>query len=316
MKRFLMIAAALAASLPSFAQKTWAVVNLSSNFMREDVGYEAEMGNQALMGTVVKVLGHQDDWTLIESPEPYQAWAVNRGLVEMTEEEKDAYLAEPKLICIAEYSHVFLKTNSRSERICDLVMGDIVRSTGRKVLGWAEVKIPDGSIGWVRGEDLMKFEKWATSRDLSGENVEALARAFLGVPYMWGGKSIKHVDCSGLSSMVYHMLGVILPRNASQQVKVGKEVPMDELQKGDLLFFGRAATEEKPERISHVAIYIGDGKIIHSSYYVRENSIVPGTGDYCGRQPLHARRIIGCVDNGNGILSIRSSQNYFVQPKK
>lgn len=313
MKRFLTTALAILLVLQVFAQQRWAVVEFSSNMMREEVGYDAELGNQALMGTVVKVLGHEDDWTLIESPEPYQAWVVNRGLVEMTEEEKNAYIAEPKLICTVEYTHVMSQTKADSDRICDLVMGDLVRSTGRAVLGWTEVILPSGQKGWVRSGYLEDFGKWASSRELTGENVIKMAKKFLGVPYMWGGTSIKHVDCSGLSSCTYRMLGVLLPRNASQQVKVGTEVPMDKLEKGDLLFFGRAASEGKPEKISHVAIYLGDGKIIHSSYIVRINSIVPEADDYCGRQPLHARRIIGNVDNGTGIYSIAHSPLYFKQ---
>lgn len=313
MKRFLITALASLLTLQVFAQQRWAVVEFSSNMMREEVGYDAELGNQALMGTVVKVLGHEDDWTLIESPEPYQAWVVNRGLVEMTEEEKDAYVAEPKLICTEEYTHVVSQTKAGSDRICDLVMGDLVRSTGRAVLGWAEVILPSGQKGWVRSGCLEDFGKWASSRELTGENVIKMAKKFLGVPYMWGGTTIKHVDCSGLSSSVYHMLGVLLPRNASQQVKVGTEVPMDKLEAGDLLFFGRAAADGKPERISHVAIYMGEGKYIHSSYVVRINSIDPKADDYSGRQPLHARRIIGNVDNGKGIYSIEHSPLYFKQ---
>lgn len=313
MKRISVILAGLLAGVCAFGQQTWAVVNFSSNFMREKPDYDQEVGNQALMGTVVKVIGHQGDWTLVESPEPYQAWVVNRGLVEMSEEQKDAYVAEPKLICTREYDCIRLDPTETSAKISDLVMGDILRGTGRKVLGWTEISMPDGQKGWVRSAALKDFGKWAESRVLNGDNVESLARQFMGVPYMWGGKSIKHVDCSGLTSAVYFMLGVLLPRNASQQAKVGDEVPLDSLQKGDLLFFGRAAEGENPERISHVAIYVGDGRIIHSSYLVRENSIIPGAGNYTGRTPLHARRIIGCVDSGKGITSLLKSPLYFKQ---
>ena len=90
----------------------------------------------------------------------------------------------------------------------------------------------------------------------------------------------------------------MLPRNASQQVKCGErvEIPRGEgkhryereeateavknLQRGDLVFFGTPATDEKPMKITHVGIYLGDNKIIHSSHRVRINSLIPGDADY------------------------------------
>ena len=56
-----------------------AVVDLSANFMREKPEYEAELGDQALMGTIVEVLENKDGWAKIKSPEPYTAWVDNRG---------------------------------------------------------------------------------------------------------------------------------------------------------------------------------------------------------------------------------------------
>lgn len=313
MKRFLTAVAALALCISSFAQTKWAVVNLSSNFMREEPDYAAENGTQALMGTVVEVIDTVDYWIQIKSPEPYVAWTTSMGLTPMTEQEKDDYIMAPKFICTALYTHIFESPNAKSRQICDFIMGDLVLKTGIKKGGWTKVTIPSGKSGWVKTKEIQDFATWASTREVTGENVEAIARKFMGVPYMWGGTSIKHVDCSGLARSVYFMLGVLLPRNASQQAKVGIEVSREEARKGDLIFFGKSATEDKPERVSHVGIYLGDGNVIHSSLVVRENSILNGAKNQYTNNILHFRRIIGQVDNGTGITSMLKSPAYFKQ---
>ena len=76
------------------------------------------------------------------------------------------------------------------------------------------------------------------------------------------------------------MNGILLPRNASQQIKCGDRVELDNLQRGDLVFFGTPETADKPMRITHVGIYLGNNRIIHSSHKVRINSLIPDDEDY------------------------------------
>jgi cell wall-associated NlpC family hydrolase len=63
-------------------------------------------------------------------------------------------------------------------------------------------------------------------------------------------------------------------------IKCGIPVQLDQLQRGDLVFFGTAASDEKPMRVTHVGIYLGDNRIIHSSHMVRINSLNPEDADY------------------------------------
>jgi cell wall-associated NlpC family hydrolase len=89
------------------------------------------------------------------------------------------------------------------------------------------------------------------------------AHDFIGVPYLWGGASSDNgFDCSGLTMTVYQLNGLDLPRNSKRQFDVGSPVDrISDLQKGDLVFF----SAKWKNCVSHVGVYIGDGKFIHAS---------------------------------------------------
>lgn len=315
MKRFFATAALAFLCFAGLAQdKEWAVVNFSSNFMREEPGYAAENGNQALMGTVVKVEDKKSYWYKITSPEPYTAWCTGTGLVFMTEEEKDAYIAAPKFICTAEFTHMYSEPSAKSERITDLTAGDLLLKKDARKGRWQQVALPSGKTGWVEKKAVEDFRTWAETRTLTGDSIVQLAKTCIGVPYLWGGTTLKHMDCSGFSRTIYFLHGILLPRNASQQAKVGVEIPsLEEALPGDLIFYGRKADGDKPERVTHVTIYMGGGEIIHSASYVHRNSIIPGTDNFYDGTRLHIRRILGNQDNGAGIVSTRKSPYYFPQ---
>ena len=128
------------------------------------------------------------------------------------------------------------------------------------------------------------------------------------------------LDCSGLTRSVFFANGILLPRNASQQGRIGENLPLfsaegkvvwDWLLPGDLVFWGREASDGKPAKATHVGIYIGDGRFIHSSFMVRINSLDPSSPDYYARKPLCARRIVGHVDApDSGIISVFASPSY------
>jgi len=108
-------------------------------------------------------------------------------------------------------------------------------------------------------------------QSVSSSDVVAYASNFLGVPYVWGGTSPSGFDCSGLVQYVYAHFGVSLPRVAEDQQNSGTAVSRNELQPGDLVFFGYPA--------HHVGIYVGDGAYLHA----------PKTGDVVKISSLDAR---------------------------
>ena len=286
----------LASNINAQEPKRMAVVQTSTCYMRLQPDYESALETQELMGTVVEIVGEQGYWREIVSPQPYKAWTTEKTLVEMTPEELKAYEDAPKYIYTAHYGHVYTTpTIHNPSAICDLVGGDILRVVEKKKGSaspsgkhgkWVEVLLPSGRTGWVLKKDVRPLSERIDIR--MGDSAEGLvsvekmedvirqAYSLLGVPYLWGGMSSKGVDCSGLVRICFLMNDILLPRNATQQIKCGKEVNIKDIQRGDLIFFGNTETGA----ITHVGIYLGNGEFIHASHLVRVNSLIPGAENY------------------------------------
>ena len=318
MKRILLLAVLAFGALTAAAQDwdgpQWAVVNSSSCFLRLKPDYESGNETQCLMGTVLRVHGADRYWRLVDAPDYPDVWTTQLNVAFMDEAGKDAWIAAPKYICSAEYTHLYAEPSLTADRVCDFTMGDLVRRGTRSVRGWVEVFLPSGKACWARAYDVMDFDEWVRTREATRENLIATARRLLGTPYMWGGASVKHFDCSGFTQFVYRQCGIVLPRNAREQIHTGEEIPydFDRMLPGDLIFYGPPATARKPMVVAHVAMYMGDKKIIHSSQVVRINSLVPEGEDYYERtNPLGVRRILGHVDDGSGIRSVAVRPWYY-----
>jgi len=110
----------------------------------------------------------------------------------------------------------------------------------------------------------IEIEKIESNREISNltqlqRKIIADAESWLGVPYLWGGNTRRGVDCSGFVKNVYSSNGIELPRTAQLQYNYSTKINDNEKVPGDLVFFS------KGNRITHVGIYIGNNRIIHSS---------------------------------------------------
>ncbi len=126
-----------------------------------------------------------------------------------------------------------------------------------------------GQIQKIRAE-APRLSRGSSGAPASSNSIIAYASTFQGVPYVYGGNGPSSFDCAGFTCYVFAHFGISLPRVASDQQNVGTYVSRDQLQPGDLVFFGSPA--------HHVGIYVGDGCMIHA----------PHTGDVVKISPLHS----------------------------
>jgi len=103
------------------------------------------------------------------------------------------------------------------------------------------------------------------------KQIEKLAKAKLGKTYKWGGNGPYAYDCSGFTKEVFELNGITIPRVSKEQAKVGLKVSKQNLQKGDLIFFD----DKHSSAVSHVGIYLGNGKFIHASKFHKKIVISP-----------------------------------------
>lgn len=304
--------------LPSkeLGDKIYGVINLSVSNVRTNPDHPAELSTQSLLGTPIKVLKKgQWGFFLVQTPDNYISWLDDDGFQLMNETEWNEWKQSQKIIYTNEFGWAYEKPDKSSQHISDLVAGNLLKILNEEK-DFYFVEFPDKRTAYVLKSESEKFDQWYSSLNPSGESILSTAYRFMGVPYLWGGTSSKGMDCSGFTKTVYFLNGIILPRDASQQVHTGELVDTkngwENLQAGDLLFFGSKADGERKERITHVAIYIGDGDFIHAAGRVRINSFnkaKPYYSEYRDNAFIRAKRILTSVGK-NGIEKIMDNEFY------
>ncbi len=201
--------------------------------MRSAPDDRAELETQVLYGEQVKLLqSGEGDWVEIQlGNEDYTGW-VDQKLFSTAQEEEGAFLLTEMVALV------------------QLGIG------GQQWLGFGSKM--DTAVKQINPS--LSLINRTVENDL---DIVQVAKRFLGAPYLWGGKSVMGIDCSGFSQLVMEAKGVWLPRNASRQVLSGHSVDFANRQTGDLAFF-----TTKSDKITHVGIIIPEG-IIHAHGEVR-----------------------------------------------
>jgi len=304
--------------LPSkeLGSKIYGVINLSVANFRSKPDHPAELVTQAILGTPVKIYKKgEDGYYLVQTPDGYISWLDGDGFVSMDYSEFNEWLSSPKIIYTNVSGLSYSLSDENSQPVSDLVAGNLLKIIGEDS-NFYLVNYPDGRSAYIKKSESTLFDGWYNSLNPTGETILQTAFQFMGIPYLWGGTSTKGMDCSGFTKTVYFLNGIILARDASQQVNTGEVIDTKEgwenLQPGDLLFFGRKANGDRKERITHVAIYIGDGDFIHAAGRVRINSFNPNKtyySDYRKMGFIRAKRILSSVGK-NGIERIMDNDFY------
>lgn len=295
---------------PALNGRIYGVANVSVANNRSNTQHGAELMTQMLLGTPVQVLKRQGGFYLVRTPDQYLAWVDGGGLTLMNEEAFKVWKEAAKIVFTQDYGHAFSQADERSARVSDIVNGNILRLTGVEN-GFYKVAFPDQRIAYIRKAEARPYAEWVSRPNPDAKAVLSTAYTLMGVPYLWGGTSVKGVDCSGFTKTAYFLNGIIIPRDASQQALVGEPVDVIEkdtisirkclknLQAGDLLFFSAAKRRGiKGGRITHTAIYIGNGEFIQSAGMVKVSSLIETASNYDGGQTVTlvgARRILTAI---------------------
>jgi cell wall-associated NlpC family hydrolase len=294
-------------------KQSFAVVNLSVANIRSEPKHSSELSTQALLGTPLKVYDRIDNWYRVQTPDGYLGWLDAGGLELMDKARYNIWKEKKKVIYSEDFGFVYA-TDSSKRVVTDLVAGNILGLQARSGDTTAVV-LPDGRSGRVKSSEVSDYDSWLTQQ-AEAHDILAAAYRHLGRPYLWGGTSGKGMDCSGFTKTVFFENGLLLPRDASQQVHVGIDLRYDttwqNLLPGDFLFFGRKATPELKEKITHVAIYAGEGQIIHASGRVMVESLNRTDENFTQKRFdtfVRAKRMLQSIGE-NGVIPVRELEAY------
>lgn len=288
----------------SVGNTKYAIVNNSVANIRSQAKHSGELATQAILGTVLKVLKLDGDFYLVQTPDGYISWVDHGGVTLMNSEEFKNWQHSQMVIYTKAYGYVYEYMSDELYKIGDIVLGaqlKLIEDSG----AFYKVSYPDKRIGYLKKSDCELYGSWINKLNPSGTLVELYAKDLMGSPYLWGGTSSKGMDCSGFTKTVFLMNGYIIPRDASQQIMAGKDTDPDltfeNMQKGDLMFFGKKATDSTKQRVTHVGIWLGNeqGEFIHASGRVKLGSIDPRSpfyDEFNTRRYLGSRRYLGESD--------------------
>lgn len=285
----------------------YGIANISVANNRSQPQHSAELMTQTLLGTPVRILKKQGGFYLVRTPDNYLAWIDGGGVKAMNKAEYELWQNADKVIFTADYGHTYLTANLNSQRVSDLVNGNILQLLATEN-DFYKVGYPDGRIGYLPKTQANLYKQWIKKTNPTADQILTVAKTFVGVPYLWGGTSVKGVDCSGFTKSAYFLNGIIIPRDASQQALIGLPIDVLEnedisvekclknLKEGDLLFFaGSKRKGINGGKVTHTAIYMGNGEFIQSAGMVKISSLVPTAANYDdGQSPklVGARRIL------------------------
>ncbi len=219
--------------------------------MRKTPSLEAEVVSQALFGETVDQNGEEGDWFLVTTPDQYQGWVPSSSVAAVLTDESAMQRGQTTRLSVP----LYCQKTIRKGPLFQLPFGVFLEVLDMSDPLWIAVALPDGRRGYVQ-KGTLSFSKNRVKR----EDLYHFVSPFLGIPYLWGGRSSFGFDCSGFVQMVFAEMGMLLPRDSGDQYRDLRAKRIENPVLGDLIFWG-----ESEKKIGHVAIFLEEGKFIHTS---------------------------------------------------
>lgn len=251
-------------------------------------GLNGRADTQALLGDRVLVLAVRGSWAQVvvpDQPTPldsrgYPGWLPVRQL------SPTASKSGSGLATVVSRTTWLRTDNAATTRVTEVSYG-----TRLPVLGtagsWVRVALPGGAVRRLSLSAVSRHAVGAPAVPASGPSLVRAAQSFTGLPYLWAGRSGFGFDCSGLTSLVYRVHGITIPRDADAQATRGRAVSTAQRTTGDLLFYATASGY-----VHHVSLYAGAGMMVQSPSTGKSVETIPVSTSSYAVEYAGARRYL------------------------
>lgn len=223
--------------------------------VRAEASERSEMVTQLLFGEHCSILDEKDSFFRIKNYfDDYEGWVDKKMLTLIDKNEYEKLSVNPVYRTQKPITNIYSEVDNSIYR---LTMGSILPNYNNSIN-----RSGSGNFNYKVSDNIIKRKT-----DNNIDKIISTALLMLNTPYLWGGKSVMGIDCSGFIQVIFATNGILLPRDASQQALEGESVNWSNIQTGDLLFF------EKKRKITHVGMYLNEAEIIHASGKVRIDTI-------------------------------------------
>ena len=275
----------------SFANSNEGTVTADALNVRSGPSTSYGITTKLYKGDKVEILETSNGWHKIKASNGKIGWVSGDYIKVSSGSTSQPSTSTTKATVTADSLNVRSGAGTSYSVITKLPKGTVVDVLESASNGWKKIKTSNGTIGWVSGSYLANgvVEQTSTPSTNKVQAVIDLAHKQLGKPYVWGAEGPNSFDCSGLIYYVYkNAASITLPRTSSDQYSAGVAVSRSNLKAGDLIFSSTDGTGN----ITHVAIYVGDGQMIHAPRNGKNVEKVSINNSYWNKAYVGARRVL------------------------
>ena len=217
----------------------YGICELSVVPIRAEAKDQSEIVSQLLLGDLVEILNIEENWTKVRCLfDDYLGWIDTKQITVLTSDLYEQIQSANKLHTKTHFTEVSLENT--------------------------KTFAPFGSTFYKFHSSFERYSLKSEIESTKINTVQSAALSFLNAPYLWGGKTIYGIDCSGFTQVVFKVFGITLKRDAAQQVNQGESIDFESLRENDLAFFSNSKGH-----VIHVGIILNNSKIIHASGKIR-----------------------------------------------